>query len=176
MGAERPDLSLLDGVVADRVLEALRTAAGQLKSSGVPHALAGALAVGAHGYPRASKDVDFAVGPEAFITHAGGVITINPGVPIRVGDVAVDPISVGPEEPHLLEAIKSAPRSQGIPVLPIEALVYMKLNSPRRKDAVDVVELLKAGVDVKRVAGYLAQHAPALSEKLRQLAAEAEAE
>jgi hypothetical protein len=176
MGAERPDLSLLEGVVADRILEAMRAAAVQLKAAGITHALAGALAVGAHGYPRASKDVDFVVGPEAFTTHEGGLITINPGVPVRVGDVAVDPISVGAEEPHLLEALRTAQRSQDIPVLSLEALVYMKLKSPRRKDAVDVVELLKAGADAGRIAAYLERHAPALGGKLKQLASEAEAE
>jgi hypothetical protein len=176
MGAERPDLSLLEGVVSERVLAALRGAAEQLRASGVPYALAGALAVGAHGYPRASKDVDFVVGPEAFIVHGGGVVTIDPRVPIRVGDVPVDPISVGPDENHLLEAVKGAPVSRGIPVLPIEALVYMKLKSPRRKDAVDVVELVKAGAPTERIVEYLARNAPGLVGKMRQLSSEAEAE
>ncbi len=132
--------------------------------------------MGAHGYPRASKDVNFVVGEEAFTVHAGGIITINPGVPVRVGDVAVDPISIEADERHLLEAVGRAPRSQGIPVLPIEALVYMKLKSPRRKDAVDVVELLKAGADAGRIAEYLARNAPALAARLKELAAEAESE
>jgi hypothetical protein len=176
MGAERPDLSLLRGVVSEQVLAALRTAAERLSAAKVRHALAGALAVGAHGYPRASKDIDFVVGDEAFKSHAGGVVTIHPDVPIRVGNVAVDPISVGPDEAHLLDAIESAPRSDGIPVLPIEALVYMKVKSPRRKDSADVVELLKAGIDGEKVSAYLSKHAPALLAKFDQLAAEAESE
>ena len=176
MGSEFPDLSLLTGVVAPEVLNAMRMAAAKLKSSGIRYALAGALAVGAHGYPRASKDVDFVVGDEAFTVHEGGIVTINPEVPIRVGQVAVDPVSVGPDEPHLMEALQRAPVSDGIPILPIEAIVYMKLKSPRRKDSADVVELVKAGVDTDKIADYLARYAPPLVSKFQTLVEEAEAE
>src|SRR5438105_4029645 len=126
---ELPDLSLLNGVVAPQVLAAMKAAAEKLQSSGIRYALAGALAVGAHGYPRASKDVDFVVGEEAFTLHEGGILTVNPNVPVRVGDVAVDPISVGPNEHHLLEAVERADTSLGIRILPVEALIYMKLKS-----------------------------------------------
>jgi hypothetical protein len=173
---ELPDLGLLDGVVATQVLSAMKVAAERLRSAHVRFALAGALAVGAHGYPRASKDVDFLVGDEAFTVHEGGVITINPAVPIRVGNVAVDPISIGPGEAHLLEAVERAKVSSGIPILPIEALVYMKLKSPRAKDEADVVELLKAGIDAKAVRRYLADHAPDLAERLDRAVAKAASE
>jgi hypothetical protein len=176
MAPEFPDISLLTGVVAPEILNAMRAAAARLESSGIRHALAGALAVGAHGYPRTSKVVDFLVGDEAFSFHEGGIVTVNPGVPVRVGNVAVDPIAVGTDEPHLMEALKRAPISGGIPILPIEALVYMKLKSPRRKDAVDVVELVKAGADAVRIADYLARVAPNLTLKFETLAAEAEEE
>jgi hypothetical protein len=43
------------------------------------------LGIGAHGYPRATKVVDFLVGDEAFQQHAGGLISITAGVPIQVG-------------------------------------------------------------------------------------------
>jgi hypothetical protein len=175
MGSEFPDLSLLEGVVAPEILNAMHAAAAKLKSSGIRHALAGALAVGAHGYPRASKDVDFVVGEEAFAIHEGGIVTVNPSVPIRVGHVVVDPISVG-DEPHLLEAIQRAPVDDGIPILPVEALVYMKLKSRRRKDTADVVELVKAGIDTTQIADYLSRYAPDLSSKFQTLVSEAEAE
>jgi hypothetical protein len=176
MASEFPDLSILNGVVAPEILKAMRAAAAKLQSAGIRHALAGALAAGAHGYPRASKDVDFLVADEAFTIHEGGIVTVNPDVPIRVGEIAVDPISIGPDEPHLMEALQQAPVSDGIRILPIDALVYMKLKSPRRKDAADVVELIKAGIDTTRIADYLARHAPAQSEKFKSLVAEAEAE
>lgn len=58
----RPDPSLLQGVVAPEVLDAMRVAAAALRRAGVRHVVAGGLAVGAHGFPRATKAVDFLVG------------------------------------------------------------------------------------------------------------------
>ena len=52
----------------------------------------------------------------------------------------------------------------------------MKLKSPRRKDAADVVELVKAGVDTVKIANYLASFAPDLTGKFKNLVSEAEAE
>ena len=176
MKSDLPDLSLLNGVVATEILDAMKAAAAKLESAGIRHALAGALAVGAYGYPRASKDVDFVVGDEAFTVHEGGIVTVNPEVPIRVGEVVVDPVSIGPDEPHLIEALLQAPVSSGIRVLPINGLVYMKLKSPRRKDAADIVELVKAGIDVAKVTAYLAEHAPNLVDRFTELSLEAEAE
>jgi hypothetical protein len=40
----------------------------------------------------------------------------------------------------------------------------MKLASPRSKDRLDVIELLKAGIDAARVRAYLGRHAPGLIE------------
>lgn len=176
MRVDLPDLSLLDGVVAPEVLAAMKAAAEKLASSGIRYALAGALAVGAHGYPRASKDVDFLVGDEAFIVHGGGIVTVHPDVPIRVGAVAVDPISVGPDELHLMEAVERAKHSRGIPILPVEALLYMKLKSPRAKDEADVVELLKAGIDPEGIERYIAHHAPDLTVRFAKAKERAAAE
>lgn len=36
----------------------------------------------------------------------------------------------------------------------------MKLKSPRHKDRTDVIELVKAGLDLDHCRGYLAAHAP----------------
>jgi hypothetical protein len=168
-----PDLSLLDGVVAPPILDALRVASRQLTSIGVRHALVGGLAIGAHGHPRATKDVGFLVGDEAFAHHAGGLVTIAPGVPVQVGDVAVDPISIAPGESYLDEAVAHPDLSCGIPIAPIEALFYLKLKSPRRKDAADIVELVKEGVATALVRRYLDRVAPDLIEKFDMLVSEA---
>ncbi len=64
MRAVTPDLSSVEGVVAPGVLDAMRRASEVLTRLGVRHALVGGLVVGAHGYPRATKDVDFLVGDE----------------------------------------------------------------------------------------------------------------
>jgi hypothetical protein len=175
-GGGIPDLSLLEGVVAPRILDAMLVASAQLRKAGIRHALIGGLAVGAHGYPRATKDVVFLVGDEAFKYHVGGIVTINPAVPISVGDVAVDPVSIQANERYLERAIVAASVSGGVPVLPIEALVYLKLKSPRRKDSTDIVELVKLGLPVDRVTKYLASHAPGLLDKFDDLVVVAKSE
>lgn len=173
---ERPDVSLLDGVVSDRILNAMRAASAQLTKLGIRHALAGGLAVGAHGYPRATKDVDFLVGEEAFQHYSGGIVAVAPGVPIAVGDVAVDPLSISPEEDHLDDALEQATVSHGIPVLSVAALIYLKLKSPRQKDSTDILELLKAGVDADSVRDYLAVNSPDLLGKFEAIYEHAEEE
>lgn len=52
----------------------------------------------------------------------------------------------------------------------------LKLRSPRRRDAVDVIELLKAGAEAARVRAYLATHAADLVDRFDSFAAEAESE
>jgi hypothetical protein len=66
--------------------------------------------------------------------------------------------------------------SEGLPIVPIEALIYMKLVAKRRKDLVDVVELVKAGADVALVRDYLSQYAVDLVPMFEELANEAFAE
>src|SRR5205809_2111996 len=94
----RPDLALLEDVVAPKVLDALKIASRALANAGVRHVVVGGLAVGAHGYPRATKDVDFLVGDEAFEQHPGGLVTMRAGIPIQVNGVAIDLLSVGEGE------------------------------------------------------------------------------
>jgi hypothetical protein len=84
---KRPNPDLLRDVVAERVLAAWQAASGALRTAGVRHVVVGGLAVGANGYPRATKDVDFLVGDDAFVHHAGGLVTMNPALPIQVNGV-----------------------------------------------------------------------------------------
>lgn len=168
-----PDLSQLEGVVSDRVLEAMRTSAAQLSRLGVRHWLVGGLAVGAHGHPRATKDVDFFVGDEAFEHHGGGLVTMKPGVPIQVNGVAVDHLSAQ-EEAFLRDALPTADKP--LEVAPIEVLLYLKLKSPRAKDRADVVELIKAGADVERARNFLTEHASELLPDLERAVEMARAE
>jgi hypothetical protein len=61
-------------------------------------------------------------------------------------------------------------------VVPIEALVHLKLKSGRLQDLADIVGLVKAGVDLDKVTAYLTQHAPELTAKWRSAVATARAE
>ena len=173
MTAKVPDLSLLDGVVAPEILAAMRSASAQLTLAGIPHALAGALAVGSWGYPRASRDVDFLVGDEAFERHAGGIVTMAPGVPIGVGGVPVDHLGVLPHERHLQQAVIQPVADGAVPIVPLEALIYLKLKSPRRRDEADVVELLRIN-DPSPVRRYLEKNAREMLAKFDAVAEEAE--
>jgi hypothetical protein len=152
----RPDPSLLQGVVAPEVLDAMRIASEALKRAGVRHVVVGGLAVGANGFPRATRDVDFLVGDEAFERHAGGLVTLRPGVPFQVNRVAVDFIGAEASEGFLAATLEGEAGS----IMEGPPLVYMKLKSPRHRDRTDVIELVKAGLDVERCRGYLKAHAP----------------
>jgi hypothetical protein len=154
----RPDPALLVDVVAAAVLDAWKTASQALLRAGIPHIVIGGLAVGANGYPRATKDVDFLVGEEAFNHHPGGLVTMNPALPIEVNGVAIDYLSPGKGEQHLAAALAEPPNS----ILDAPRLVYMKLKASRMRDRTDVVELVKRGLDVVSCRAYLTAHAPAL--------------
>ncbi len=167
-----PDPSLLRGVVAPEVLEALRLASDALTRSGIRHAIVGGLAVGAHGFPRATRDVVFLVGDEAFEHHAGGLVTFRSGVPFQVNRVAVALLSAEPDEPFLSAALDAPPGS----VIDVRSLVYLKLKSPRHKDRTEVIELVKAGMDVRPVRAYLAANAAQLVADFDTAVAQARAE
>lgn len=176
MPRQTPDLHLLDNVVTPRVLTAMRTASRALASLGVRHAVAGGLAVGAHGYPRNTQDVDFLVGDEAFERAAGGLVTLKPGVPIQVDGIAVDLLAASEADAFLEESLRPATAEGEVPVVTAGVLTYLKLKSPRLKDRADVVELVKAGLDVARVREFLEQKAPSLVARFDESIAQARAE
>ena len=120
----------------------------------------------------ATKDVHFLVGAEAFHHHANGLVTLRAEIPFQVNGVAIDLLAPDADEPFL-EAALSAPPGSVIEAAP---LVYMKLKSPRRKDRVDVIEMIKGGLDTTRCRGYLASHAPSFVSDFDQCIADAEAE
>ena len=168
----KPDPTLLIDVVAPAVLDALRLASEALTRAHVRHVVVGGLAVGANGYPRATRDVDFLVGAEAFHRHANGLVTMRPEVPFQVNDVAIDLLSPEAGE-DFLEAVLAAEPGTMMEAAP---LVYMKLKSPRRKDHVDVIEMIKGGIDARQCGAYLVAHAPALVHAFDECLAHADAE
>lgn len=165
-----PDISLLDGAVHPRVIKALYEASKTLTNAGIPHALAGALAVCAYGYQRNTRDVDFLVDDVGFGHHGGGIITLHPAVPVNAAGVTVDPMSVPIGNEFLNESIREAAVSDGIPVLSLSALIFMKLRSKRPRDHADVIELLRiwmASKDtIQEIREFVAYHAPGFTKKL----------
>lgn len=168
----KPDPSLWQGVVATEILDALRLASDALTRAAVRHVVVGGLAVGANGHPRATKDVDFLVGKEAFVVHRSGLMTLRPEVPFQVNGIAVDLLSVEPGE-EFLEAVLAQPMGS---VMEAPPLVYMKLKASRLKDRADVAELVKASIDVDAVRAFLQEHAPGMVSAFDKLVVEAEAE
>ena len=87
----------------------------------------------------------FLVGPEAFIGDPDGLVSLAPGVPFRIGSIPTDSVPIPKELPGLLAALESPDDLDGLPIVSPEALICMKLIAHRRKDQLDVIELLKAG-------------------------------
>ena len=170
MAPKSPDVSLLETTVAEPILNAMRTASAKLTELGVRHVLVGGLAVGAWGHPRATKDVDFLVGEEAFEHHAGGLVTMKYGVPIQVGGVPVDLLSAAANRCEDALAVAGI---AGVPVAPLEVLIYLKLASPRPRDLADVIELIRLGVDRERIRTDLETRSPQLVERWDRAVADA---
>jgi hypothetical protein len=154
----------------------MRAASRALTALGVRHAVAGGLAVGAHGYRRNTQDVDLLVGEEAFERHSGGMVTLRPGVPIQVDGVSVDLLSASEGEAFLDQALTQPRTGDAVPVVSAGTLVYLKLKSTRLKDRADVVELVKAGLDLDGVRRYLGRNAPSFVARFEECVALVRAE
>lgn len=165
---EGPSTSKAFEVVSPKIQKAAERASKALKDAGIRHMLVGGLAVGAHGYPRTTKDVDFIVGEEAFDHHGGGLVTVKSGIPVAVGDVPIDLLSVG-DDGFIEDDLDEAWGLTRIPIAPIDVLIYLKLKSPRRRDKNDVIALIQAGADTDVILGTLTANAPELIEKFRTL-------
>jgi hypothetical protein len=148
----------LEQVVARRVLDDARRVSQALTDLGVRHALVGGLAVGLHGHPRATKDVDFIVGPAAFATTSP-LLTFRHELAGVVQWGVIDLIAALPEDPTLAaELMLGSPGT--VPVVGIEVLVLMKLRASRAQDVADVEALVRVGADVAAVLGFLREHEP----------------
>jgi hypothetical protein len=90
---------------------------------------------------------------------------------IQVSGVLVDFLSIAEEEGHLVQALANSGS-----IAPLPVLVYLKLKSPRAKDRVDLIELVKAGADVESCRNYVVRHAPELLAKWEECVAVASTE
>lgn len=152
-------LDPLRPVVAELILDRAVEVSGRLVALGVPHVLIGGLAVGFHGHVRATRDVDFLVGPEAFASMAP-LLVFRPEISglVRIGHT--DLMSVPPPYPSLAAELRLG---EELPVISLDALVLMKLDANRPRDREDVRVLL--GRDTSRIRSardHLAANAPHL--------------
>lgn len=148
----------LEEVVARRVLDDAVRVSEALTTLGVPHALVGGLAVGLHGHPRATKDVDFIVGSEAFATTSP-LLSFRDELTEIVRWGVVDLIAALPDDPPLAAELVRGTHGQ-VPVVGIEVLVLMKLRASRSQDVADVEALVRAGADVAATLAFLRAYEP----------------
>jgi hypothetical protein len=136
-GEMKPNLKRAFLATSPSIEKAARRASKGFRDLSIRHALIGGLAVGAYGYLRATKDVDFLVGEEGFDRH-GDLVTLRG--PFMVGEIPVDHLRTV-EDAILEAAVDKAEESEGIPVVPLHALVLLKLRAGRRQDFLDLVKL-----------------------------------
>lgn len=177
MGKTRSLTELESTAINPIVISALREASRRLAAANVRHLAIGALAVGVHGWPRATRDVDLLLAPEAWDTAADGSQTPRVALPDNIGGVDVDYLPVDIAGDFLLAAFDAPFVSEAVPIAPMEVVVLTKLLRLAMRDQADVVELVKAGVvDVVAVRGYLDANAPMLTSRFDALVAQAQRE
>lgn len=152
-------------VVAPKVLTDAIDTSDRLRALGIPHALVGGLAVGLHGHPRATKDVDFIVGAAAFASTKP-ILSFREELGGLVRWGVIDLLAALSDDPPLEQALQM-PSPGEVPVVPVEVLVLMKLRAKRPQDEADVGHLVTAGMDVRSVLEWLGatapEHVPAFS-------------
>lgn len=146
----------LERVISAKVLNDARRVSETLTRLGVPHALVGGLAVGLHGHLRATKDVDFLVGEEAFASTAP-ILTLRPELAEVVQWGVIDLIAALADDPILVAEVAPG-GADFIPVVGIEVLMLMKLRAGRTQDLADIEALVRVGADVASVLDFLRDH------------------
>ena len=162
--------------------ETLERADGILRAARIRFAITGGFAVMHHGYERFTKDeVELLVLgsdlPRATkVLRAAGFTGVLTRLGARMRDVRTN---VRVDLKSASESDRRALAQTGrrrLPVIPVEHLVLMKLETNRAHDDADVVELLKAGTSSAKVIRWLRRTRPELLPRFRALAARARAE
>jgi hypothetical protein len=171
-----------------RVATTLRQISQRLAANKVRHGVLGAIAVGIHGWPRATSDVDLLLAPEAWYASSDGTLVPAVELPEELNGVRIDYLPISVAGDFLLESFDRVHLTEGVPIAPIEVVVLTKLfgdgapNSMRQRrlamrDQADIVELLKAGLfDAEQVKAYVGLHAPMLSPRFEALREQAQRE
>lgn len=153
---------------------------------GQPTVVVGALALAAYGYRRETSDVDIIL-PVVIGAGSGDAVEVVArelgltvrarhsfgGLDLRAGTVRIDVLTLNRDMPTLIpEAVRAAVTQNirlrlfgyDVYVVPIGHLVTMKMMAERRKDAADVVELIKARMS----AGAWQGEAPTVRETVKR--------
>lgn len=158
----------LKEVVSPTLLRHAGEVSRLLRELEIPHVLIGGLAVGVHGHPRATRGVDFLVGPEAFASTSPILVYRD-----EIKDIAVvgetDVMSVPDKYPGLVDELRL---EDDVPVISLRGLILLKLDANRARDREDVRALLARAPDqVRVVRDYLLEQAPELISRLGEVIA-----
>lgn len=125
---------------------ATRAAAKAYERAGVRYALIGGVAAGAYSQPRATKDVDFLVGDEAF-DSIGTIVSFRPGIPLEAHGVPIDSIPLSVEYRELYELVLSSAvedDDESVRIALPGMVAVTKLVGGRHRDITAVAEMLHA--------------------------------
>ncbi len=154
-------------MVAPKVIDDAIEMGQLLAGLGIPHALVGGLAVGLNGHPRATKDVDYLVGREAFEMTAP-LLVYRDELKDRVVMGVIDLLAVPEDYPSLVEELAVVEVGE-VHVISVEGLILMKLAANRTQDRDDVERLIAAGADEGRLAAFVAENAPRLLSRFSEI-------
>jgi hypothetical protein len=162
---------------SEQVLQAMRDVSCLLTERGVRHAVIGGIAVGAYGWPRATRDVDLLIGDEAWERQPSGEMRVRVALPEFVNDVPIDYLPIDVAGEFLAQAFERPRWLQGVPFAPVEILVCTKLIRLAMRDQADIVEIVKAQmIDRDAVRAFLVEHTGMLVGRWDALVTQAEAE
>ena len=126
----------------DKIIEAAKVVSKDLQEKNITHALCGGLALEFYGYSRVTPDVDFAIGADGLEPCPDGDEQFKFERISQVHGIKVDYIIRRPFEVNVQ-------RLQGIPVVTLRSLIYIKLRAGREQDREkhinDIAELMKLG-------------------------------
>ena len=148
----------------DPVYQTLRAITAKLEQLGIPYAVAGGMALVAHGYDRTTTDVDILVTPSSLAAIHGGLEGLGYIAPFRgsknlrdaTTKVKIEFLTTGgfpgdgkPKPVSFPDPVHVSTTIDGISYLNLPTLIELKLasgisNAARIKDLGDVVELIKA--------------------------------
>jgi hypothetical protein len=143
---EEPSLRAELDHLAPSFRAAAHAAAEAYERAGVRYVLIGGVAAGAYSRPRATKDVDFLVGDEAFDSF-GAVISFKRGIPLEAHGVPIDTIPLSVEYRELYERVLGSAVEDdepGILIASAAMVAVTKLAGGRPRDITAVVEMMQA--------------------------------
>ncbi len=169
--------NLRRGATSPALLSAIFKLCETLRARGVRFAVTGGVAINVYGWPRSTRDIDILIGPEAFSTSPDGTQALVVDLPHTLEGFPVDYLPIDVAGEFLTRALDEPFVTETVPIAPVEAVICTKLLRFAMRDQADVVEILKAGLfESAAVESYLAEHAPMLLGRFRNLVDQARRE